>query len=106
MKLRRLILFTVLGLSIASAKSYQITLDAPSKVGSLTLKPGRYEVAVDASKVKFKDLNSGKSKETDGRLENTEKKFANTSINATQGGDGNEIHEILLGGTTTKIVFE
>jgi len=106
MKLRGLFVFAVLGLSAASAKSYQIVLDSTAKAGNVTLKPGRYEVAVDASKVRFKNLSSGKSTETEGRLENTEKKFQDTSINATKEGSANEIHEINLGGTKTKIVFE
>jgi hypothetical protein len=106
MKLRSLIVFAVLGLSAASAKTYQIVLDSTCKAGNATLKPGRYEVAVDASKVRFKNLNSGKSTEAEGRLENTEKKFQDTSINATKEGSANEIHEINLGGTNTKIVFE
>jgi hypothetical protein len=98
--------FAVLGLSIANAKTYQIILDSTCKAGNLTLKPGRYELAVDSSKVRFKDLNSGKSTETAGRLENTDKKFENTSVNATHEGSVNEIHEINLGGSKSKIVFE
>ena len=106
MKLRSLVLFAVMGLSVASAKSYQVTLDNSYKVGSVTLKPGRYAVAVDASKVRFRDLSSGKSTETEGKLVNSEKRFSDTSINSSKDGAVIEIHEINLGGTASKIVFE
>jgi hypothetical protein len=106
MKLRSLVVFAVMGLSIASAKTYQITLDSASKAGNVTLKPGRYEVAVDASKVRFREVSSGKSMETEGKLVDGEKKFDNTSVNASKEGAISEIHEINLGGTKTKIVFE
>jgi hypothetical protein len=106
MKLRSLVLFAVMGLSIASAKSYQFTLNSASKVGNVTLKPGRYEVAVDASKVRFRELNSGKSTETEGKLVDGERRFDSTSISTSKEGATSEIHEINLGGTKTKIVFE
>jgi|SRR5581483_2416554 len=106
MNLRSLVVFAVMGLSVASAKSYQVILDSASKAGSATLKPGRYEVAVDSSKVRFRDLSSGKSTETEGKLVNSDRKFANTSINSSKDGAVSEIHEITLGGTATKIVFE
>lgn len=106
MKLRSLLVFAVMGLSIASAKSYQITLDSASKAGNLMLKPGRYEVAVDASKVRFREVSSGKSTETEGKLVDSERRFVNTSITSSKEGATSEIHEINLGGTKTKIVFE
>lgn len=95
-----------MGLSIASAKTYDITLDNTSKAGNVTLKPGRYQVAVDASKVRFRQMNSGKSMQTEGKLVNSEKRFQNTTVNASKEGAVSEIHEINLGGTATKIVFE
>ena len=107
MTLRSLIVFVVLGLSVAGAKSYEITLQSASKAGKLRLLPGRYKVeAIDPEKVRFTDLTSGKSKETEGKLVNTEKRFTDTSINATQVQKVSEIHEIGLGGTNSKIVFE
>lgn len=106
MKLRSLFVFAVLGLSAASAKSYQIQLDSTSKAGNLTLQPGRYEVVVDASRVRFKSVNSGKYMESQGRLESTDKTFPQTSINASKEGSASEIHQINLGGTKTRIVFE
>ena len=106
MKLRSLLVFAVMGLSIASAKTYDITLDSTSKAGNVTLKPGRYEVAVDASKVRFREMSSGRSTETEGKVVSSEKRFQNTSVNASKDGAVSEIHEINLGGTATKIVFE
>ena len=106
MKLRSLIVFAVMGLSVANAKTYQVILDSAYKAGNVTLKAGRYEVAVDSSKVRFRDLSSGKSTETEGKIVNSDRKFENTSINSSKDGATSEIHEINLGGTATKIVFE
>lgn len=107
MKLRLCVAFALLGLSVASAKSYQITLDSASKAGDVTLKPGRYNVVLGASKVRFTDVNSGRSVEAEGKVVHSERKFGNTAVNATKVDDGtNQIQEILLGGTSTKIEFE
>ena len=106
MKMRMLVAFAVLGLSVASAKSYQITLGSVTKAGNVSLKPGKYDVAVDAEKIRFTDVSSGKSVETQGTVVNAEKKFGNTAINATQVDGATQINEIMLGGTTTKIRFE
>jgi hypothetical protein len=101
-----MVAFAVLGLSVASAKSYQIRVDSPSKAGNLTLKPGDYNVDMDATKVRFTEVKSGKSVETEGKVVRAEKKYGSTAINAVQVDGANEIREILLGGTSTKIQFE
>jgi hypothetical protein len=101
-----MIVCAALTLSIANAKSYQIALDHVSKAGNVTLQPGKYKVAVDSSKVRFTDVTSGKSVETDGKVVNSQKKFGNTAVNATQVDGASQIQEITLGGTNTKIEFE
>ena len=107
MKMRTFIAFAVLGLSIASAKNYQITLDSATKAGTLTLKAGKYNVvAMDASKVRFTEVGSGKTVETEAKIENGEKKYGDTAVNASQVDGTKQINEIMLGGTTTKIRFE
>jgi len=105
-KAKYFLAFAVFGASLAAAKSYQITLDSPSKVGNMELKRGQYAIAVDASKVRFVDSSSGKSIETSGTIINTQKKYKDTVVNTKTVNGTSQIQEIELGGTSTKIQFE
>ena len=103
---RSLILFTVLGLSVASAKTFEITLDTAAKAGSVELKPGKYNlVLMEDSKVKFTNAN-GQALETSAKMSTAEKKFSATQIDLKQINGTAQINEIDLGGTKTKIQFE
>jgi len=105
MKLRSVVVFTMLGLSIAAAKTYEITIDNEMKAGTVTLKPGKYNLKVNEAKVMFTD-DAGKSVEATGKLVTTGKKFDNTIVDSKQVNGVAEIQEIDLGGTKTKIQFE
>jgi len=103
---RSLILFTALGLSIASAKSYEIILDNAAKAGSIDLKPGKYNVAVmEDAKIRFTDA-AGKAIEASATVSSADKKFQNTVVDTKQVNGTTTINEIDLGGTKTMIRFE
>ena len=105
---RSLLLFAALGLSVASAKTYDFTLESAAKAGSVELKAGKYSLAVmDDSKVKFISAN-GKAVEVSAKMSTVDKKFDSTQVTLTQGKASGEpqINEIDLGGTKTKIEFE
>jgi hypothetical protein len=106
MKMKLGILFAVIGLSLASAKSYDISLANPSKAGSVDLQAGDYKVAVAGSKVTFTALKTGKSVETDATVQTVDKKFSLTLVDAETASGSSKIHEIDLGGTTTKLMFQ
>jgi hypothetical protein len=106
MKLKSLIAIGVFSLSILSAKSYEIILDSAAKAGNLDLKAGKYNVNLDASKVRFTDVNSGKSVETTAKIVSADKKFASTTIDTKQLNGATQINEIDLGGTKTMVQFE
>ena len=102
-----LIGFALLGLAIASAKSYEISVDTASKVGDIQLQPGLYRVSLDGSKAKFTDENTGKSVETNATVEsNGKSKFDATALETEQNKGVTTIHEIDLGGTPTKLKFQ
>src|SRR5438309_1347902 len=106
MKINFLIGFAVVGLSLASAKSYEISVDAVSKAGDAQLQPGLYKVSIVGNKVKFTSETSGKSVETNAVVDSTGKaKFDATAVESAQGASGNTISEIDLGGTATKVKF-
>ena len=103
---RSLLLFAALGLSVASAKTYDITLDTNTKVGSVELKPGKYSLEVmDSSRIRFKAAN-GQAVEASAKVTTTEKKFQSTQIDLKQVNGTAQVNEIDLGGTKTKILFE
>lgn len=103
--MKLLVAFAVLGLSIASAKTYHIDLNTAAKAGNVELAPGHYNVVLKASQVRFTDTDTGKSVETPAKVQNVNKKFAYTAVESTTAGGHNRIQEIDLGGTRTKAVF-
>ena len=107
MKIKFFIGFAILGLSLASAKSYEISVDTVSKAGDVQLQPGAYKVTFDGAKVKFTDENSGKSVETNATIEtNGKAKFDATAVETEQKDGVTTVHEIDLGGTRTDIKFQ
>ena len=81
-----LIVFAFARLSIASAKTYGITLLAPTKVGNAQLQPGDYRVKLDGSKAIFTDTVTRK-------------------VDTTAAGGSEHLNAIELQGTTTKLDF-
>jgi hypothetical protein len=107
MKINFLIGFAILGLSIASAKSYEVSIDTVSKAGDVQLQPGVYKVTLDGAKVKFTDETSGKSVETNATIDtNAKAKFDTTSLETKQNNGVTTVNEIDLGGTRTGIKFQ
>ena len=102
--MKTLVAFAVLGLAVAGAKSYEITLNQATKAGNVDLKPGKYNVAVDGSKVRFRS-ESGKTTETDATVASNDKKYRDTIVSTTQKNGEASINEIDLGGTNTKLQF-
>lgn len=103
---RSLMLFTVLSLSIVSAKTFQFTLESSTKAGSVELQAGKYNLELmDNSKVRFVGTN-GKAVEVSAKLSTVDKKFDSTQVTVTQGNGASQLNEIDLGGTKTKIEFE
>jgi hypothetical protein len=103
--LKRFVLaFAILGLAVASAESYRVTLSQPSTVKGKQLKAGEYRLNVENSKLTM--VKGRESVEVPVTVQNVETKFDNTAIRYTGTGDKVSITEIRLGGTKTKLVFE
>ena len=92
-------------LSIASAKSYDVTLSNPTKVGSVQLKAGQYRLKVDGANATFTEVNSSKTFTTPVKVQTTEKKFDQTRVDTTKDSGSDVIKDIELGGSKTKIEF-
>lgn len=95
--------FAVMALAVASAAdSYRVTLLEPSVIGGKELKPGDYKVTVDNNKATIKGRDSV---EVNVKVETTEKKFGTTAVRYTQADGKNNVQEIRVGNTKTKLVF-
>jgi len=96
--------FALFSLTMLSAKTYDITLVAPTKAGSVQLKPSHYSFRVDGSTVTFKD-ESSKTYSTPVKIETGDKKYDETKVQATKDGDTDRLEDIELGGSKTKLGF-
>ena len=106
MKSKWFLAFTLFGLSIAGAKSYEITLSNAAKAGNLQLEPGAYKVALEGpTKVRFISVKTGKEFETTAKVETADRKFSETAVETTRVDGSDKIQEIDLGGTTTRVEF-
>jgi hypothetical protein len=94
--------FALLGLAVASAKSYNVRLYQPSIVGGTSLKAGDYKVEVKDDKLVIR---RGKEiAEAPVKVETGDRKHASTTVRY-QNGDGKyRLQEIRLGGTNMKLV--
>jgi len=92
-------------LTVVSAKTYDIVLSNPTKVGSVQLKPGQYKLKLDGANAIFTDSGSSKTFSTPVKIETGDKKFEDTRVQSIKDTDGDRINEIDLGGSKTKLGF-
>jgi hypothetical protein len=104
MTTKSILLIATLALAgIANAKSYDITLPAPTRAGSIQLAAGQYSLKIQGSNAVFTNVQTGKSFTAPVRLETADKKFDVTSVTTdTKDGD-NHITSVELGGSVTKL---
>jgi uncharacterized membrane protein YvbJ len=92
-------------LSLASAKTYEISLSGPTKAGNLTLKPGQYTLKVDGNNATFTFVDTAKQFTTPVKVNTVDKKFEGTRVDANKDNGTDVIKDIELGGTKTKLEF-
>jgi hypothetical protein len=97
--------FALFSLTMLSAKTYDIMLAAPTKAGSVQLKPGHYSLKVEGSTATFQDQNSSKTYSTPVKIETGDKKYDETKVQAVRDGDTDRLEDIELGGSKTKLGF-
>ena len=106
---RSVLILGVLAMSIlpiASAKSYSIAFRSPTIAGRAQLPAGEYTLKVEGSNAVFTNVGNHKSVTAPVKVENVDKKYGVTSVEAIQEGDAQHIKDIQLGGSTTKLDFE
>jgi hypothetical protein len=102
---KALVSLLFLSLSLAYAgSSYHVDLYRPTVVNGTQFKAGECKVELHDNKLTFKQ---GKTTaEATVKVETNAQKFPSTTVGYVGEGPGNELQEIRLGGTTTKLVFE
>ena len=98
-------ILAVCSLTIASAKNYELTLSSLTKVGSVQLKAGQYTLKVTGTNAVFTDVETAKSFTTAVKVENGDKKFDTTRVDASKEGGTDVVKDIELGGSKTKLDF-
>lgn len=98
-------ILAVCSLTIASAKNYELTLSGVTKVGSVELKPGQYTLKIAGNNAVFTNEETAKSFTTPVKVQNTDKKFDTTQVNAVKQGATDVVKDIQLGGSKMLLDF-
>ncbi len=89
----------------ANAKSYDILLDSPVKVGPVQLKPGSYTVKVKGDTAIFTAISNGKTYTAPVKLDNDGVKHDATAVRTATEHGSEVLRSIRLGGSTTTLEF-
>jgi hypothetical protein len=97
------LLMLTLALSVASARSFDVTLYKSSVVAGTELQPGDYKLELNGTKMVLK--NGQSSAECDVRVEISGKKFDHASVRYGERDGKFIMREIRLRGTDMKLVL-
>jgi hypothetical protein len=97
--------FALASLGVASAKTYDIRLDNPTKVGDTQLKAGEYKVKVEGTQAKFMGVDKSQTYTAPVKIESSGTKFSQTTVQTNSQSGTDILQEIDLGGSTTKLEF-
>lgn len=100
-----ILLFAVAGLSVAAAKSFDVTFTSPAVLGSMEVPAGQYQLKLDGSKVTLINSN-GKKMEADATVQAMPTKFSETTVQSKHVDGKDLVDEIQLGGTKTALDFK
>jgi predicted ThiF/HesA family dinucleotide-utilizing enzyme len=95
---------TVSAAILVIAASNTFVLANPANLGTHKMKPGQYEVSVKKDQAVITN-EDGKSFSVPVKIEQEAKKFGQTMVGTKKGTGSEEVSEIDLGGSTTKLVF-
>jgi len=103
--LKRVAVLALLGVSLASAKTYSFRLSESCRAGSAQLQPGEYKLKLEGDKVILIDK-KGRSIEAVAKVETADRKYNETAVAVTKAEDSGRIEWIALGGSKSRVVFQ
>ncbi len=92
-------------LTFAAGKAVTVVFDKATTVGSLKLAAGEYKVKVDGASAVFTNTANFKSVTTGVKVQTSDKKFKETSVDTVNTASGDVVQAISVGGSTTKLDF-
>jgi opacity protein-like surface antigen len=95
----------VASLSIASAKSYEITLNNPTAAGQAELRAGHYLVKVNGAYAEFLNIDNSHTVMVPVKVENAQSKFEVTAVDTKTENGVSQIQSIELRDTNSKLEF-
>jgi hypothetical protein len=98
-----LLAFTMIGLAVASAKTYTVNLYQTAKFGNTELQAGTYTVEVKDAKAIIR--NGKVLGEAPVKVETGDQKYSATTVRFDTGNGQMKIEEIRLGGTKSKLIL-
>jgi hypothetical protein len=101
-----ILLVAVAGLSVAGAKSYDVTFASPAVLGSVEVPAGQYQLKIDGSKVMLTNSTNGKRLEADATVQAMPTKFSETIVQSKHVDGKDLVNEIQIGGTKTALDFK
>ena len=105
--MRKLILlFAVAGLSVAGAKSYDVTFASPAVLGTVEVPAGQYQLKYEGAKITLVNTSNGKRLEADATVQEMPTKFAETIVSSKHVDGKDLVDEIQIGGTKTALDFK
>jgi hypothetical protein len=96
---------TLSAVALAGPKTYDLTLSAPMKAGSVQLAPGEYKLTVEGSNAIFTGAQTRQSVTVPVKIENSDTKYRATELDSAMQGGTAQITSIQLGGSKTKLEF-
>ena len=103
MRRKLLVCFASLGLAMAGAKSYSLSLMDSAMLGGTELKAGDYRLEVVDQKAVIR---AGKTEvQAPVKVETANAKFGRTTVLLAESGGKKRIAEICIGGTNTRLLF-
>jgi len=103
--LKRLVLFALLTVSLASAKTYKFSLPEIAQAGDVQLKPGEYRLEVNGSKAVLMDK-EGREIDVNARVETADYEFSFTAVCLSRADGTTRIQWIYLENRKSRVVFE
>jgi hypothetical protein len=95
----------VSSVTIASAKSWSISVSNMAQAGNVSLPAGDYSLKIDGTTATFRSKDTDKVYSAPVKVENGAKKYSETAVLTTKKGDTEVITGIELGGTTEELEF-
>ena len=86
-------------------KSYRVNFATPVSMAGTPVDPGEYDVVIDQSEVRLRDVDTGKIVGLKAEIVPVDRKYNHTAVVSSRTGEKIEVTEVQLGGAKMRVVF-